>query len=167
LALSASSFVDIYYFIGVKKGFYKSLCRRSGNYTNNLTPYVRTIFFFSFIINISEMVCTRTTNPGRTNPPPETKGPSNNEQMAALEARIAQMFKDMEALNEQNALLLRQILEESNMNEGGDEHGSQSNGRKDGDLNPEGRGFPGTANPGKIPEITDAEGAFTNKRRRN
>jgi hypothetical protein len=53
------------------------------------------------------MVRTRATDPGRTNPPPEIGGPSNNLQVTILEARIAQMSKDIEALTEQNARLLR------------------------------------------------------------
>jgi len=62
---------------------------------------------YSFLIHISEMVRTRATDPGRTNPPPEIGGPSNNLQVTALEARIAQMSKDIQALTEQNARLLR------------------------------------------------------------
>jgi hypothetical protein len=67
-------------------------------------------------------------------------GPSNNEQIATLEAPIAQMSRDMEALIEQNKQLLAQIPEESNViEEGGDESGGQSNDHQDGDMNPKGR----------------------------
>jgi hypothetical protein len=69
------------------------------------------------------MVHTRATDPGRNNPPPETGGLSNNEHFVALEARIAQMSRDMEALIEQNLRLLGrfsggQIHKESDENEG-------------------------------------------------
>jgi TolA-binding protein len=87
------------------------------------------------------MVRTRSTDPEKANHPPETGGPSNNEQMATLEARIAQMSRDMEALTDQNTRLLAQISKESNINEGGgDESNGQSNGHQYGDTNPEGRG---------------------------
>jgi hypothetical protein len=49
----------------------------------------------------------------------------------------------MEALTKQNAHLLRQISGESSMNvEAGDEHGSWSIGRNDGEVNPENGGGP-------------------------
>jgi hypothetical protein len=64
------------------------------------------------------------------------------------------MSKDMEALTEQNARLLRQISKESNI-KGGDEHGSQMASKMKAWI-PRIEVFPMT---------TDAEGAFANKRR--
>lgn len=88
------------------------------------------------------MVRTRATDPKRNNPPPEAGGPSNNKHVAALEARIAQMFRDMEAFTEQNLRLLGWfsggwILEESDENDG-----DESNAHVDGDINLESWGVP-------------------------
>jgi hypothetical protein len=56
------------------------------------------------------MVCTRTLDPGRNNPPPKTGGPSNNNNnVVSLEARIAQMSRDMVTLIEQNLRLLERF----------------------------------------------------------
>jgi hypothetical protein len=58
----------------------------------------------------TEMVCTRTLDPGRNNPPPKTGGPSNNNNnVVSLEARIAQMSRDMVTLIEQNLRLLERF----------------------------------------------------------
>jgi len=93
------------------------------------------------------MVRTRSTDPEKANHPPETGGPSNNEQMATLEARIAQMSRDMEALTDQNTRLLAQISKESNINEGG--------------------GLPGTTNSGTILGMMDMEGIPASGRRKD
>jgi hypothetical protein len=94
------------------------------------------------------MVRTRSTDLGRKNPPPERGGPSNNKHMVALEARIAQMSRDMKALIEQNLQLLHWISEESNIYEGEDESNGQNDGHPDGNTNPDGRGAPRDNQPG-------------------
>lgn len=88
------------------------------------------------------MVRTRSTDPCR-NIQPEIGGPSTNPQVTVLEVRIVQMSKDMEALTEQNARLLQQILKGSNINAGGEEeHGSRINNQNDVESNIENGGNP-------------------------
>jgi hypothetical protein len=54
------------------------------------------------------MVRTRATTSRTNNPPPELGGPSH-QNAAEMEARMAQMSKDMEALTQQNLWLLEQL----------------------------------------------------------
>ncbi len=98
------------------------------------------------------MVRTRATYPERNNPPPKTRGPSNDAHFTTMEARIAQMSNDMEALTEQNLRLLGQfsgglISEESDKNEGDE-------------------GVLGTTNSGITLGTMEVKGLFTRIRRR-
>jgi hypothetical protein len=61
--------------------------------------------------NLSEMVRTRATTSEANNPRHETGGVSH-QNAAKMEARMAQMSRDMEVLAQQNLRLLRRLADE-------------------------------------------------------
>jgi len=88
------------------------------------------------------MVRTRAMDPGRNNPPPEAGGPSNNNHVAALEAWIAQLSKDMEVLTEQNLRLLGRFPEGRIPEESDESDGDKSDAHVDRDMNVGSQGGP-------------------------
>jgi hypothetical protein len=82
--------------------------------------------------NLSEMVRTRATTSEANNPRQVTGGVSH-QNVADMEARMAQMSRDMEVLTQQNLRLLRRLEDERipKMDEGNEEEESNAHEEED------------------------------------
>jgi hypothetical protein len=81
---------------------------------------------------LSEMVRTRATTSGANNPLHETGGGSH-QNATEMEARLAQMARDMEVLTQQNLRLLRRLADERipEVAEGNEEEESNTHNEAD------------------------------------